>query len=243
MPIHIIDNFNLGINKPIDNRTVVGDEYYYSSKESIVHKYAGLRVWDADSGLSFIWTGTDWVADSSQVSPLGLNETLQIGNTGSSIRLENGGESEPSYTFFGDDNTGMWRKSEDTLAFSAGGFERMTIDTSVKLSSNLEFRLITQGVSSEYELDCSITNSWELLLFSNTDIDYVNPKVGVYILLIKQDGVGNRRLNFAPNRFLVPDSGFGINLEPNGVTLLNMYYVSDKMIITSVSSLIDPTLL
>jgi hypothetical protein len=68
MPIQIIDNFELGSGKPIDNRFVVGPGQFYTDKNNITHKYTGLRVWDLTSGLPgvpYVWDGTSWQTEAS----------------------------------------------------------------------------------------------------------------------------------------------------------------------------------
>lgn len=68
MPIQIIDNFELGAQKPIDNRFVVGPGQFYTDKNDITHKYTGLRVWDLTSGLPgvpYVWDGSSWQTEAS----------------------------------------------------------------------------------------------------------------------------------------------------------------------------------
>lgn len=70
MSIQIIDNFNLNVAKPIDDRFVVGSQSLYpnvsyNDKNDIPYKYAGLRVWDLDLGVPFYWNGTSWLSENS----------------------------------------------------------------------------------------------------------------------------------------------------------------------------------
>lgn len=65
MPIQIIDNFNLGADKPIDNRLVVGPNQFYTDKDDIDNKYIGLRIWDINDDSSYIWKGTAWELETS----------------------------------------------------------------------------------------------------------------------------------------------------------------------------------
>lgn len=65
MPIQIIDNFDLGASKPIDNRIVVGSQSFYTNKDNITHKYPGMRVWDLDLGIPFVWTGSTFSSENS----------------------------------------------------------------------------------------------------------------------------------------------------------------------------------
>lgn len=68
MPIQIIDNFELGASKPIDNRFVVGAvDSFYADKNDIPYKYIGLRVWDLTGGApgtGYVWDGTAWQGEA-----------------------------------------------------------------------------------------------------------------------------------------------------------------------------------
>lgn len=48
-----------------------------------------------------------------------------------------GRQSNPSYSFLNDTNTGMWSSAPDTLNFSAGGVQRLKLDTSGALFANV----------------------------------------------------------------------------------------------------------
>jgi hypothetical protein len=52
MAIQIIDNFNISVAKPIDDRFVVGPQSFYTDKNDIPYKYSGIRVWDLNDGSS-----------------------------------------------------------------------------------------------------------------------------------------------------------------------------------------------
>ena len=65
MAIQIIDNFNLSVAKPIDDRFVVGSQSFYTNRNNIPYKYKGLRIWDLNDGVPYVWNGTTWVGESS----------------------------------------------------------------------------------------------------------------------------------------------------------------------------------
>ena len=52
---------------------------------------------------------------------------LNVFTPGTKIKNATGSASDPTYTFDGDANTGMFRPSTDALGFSTGGTERLTI--------------------------------------------------------------------------------------------------------------------
>ena len=65
MSIQIIENFDLTTTKPIDNRFVVGPTSFYVNKDDINYKYPGLRVWDLNDGIPYVWSGSTWSSENS----------------------------------------------------------------------------------------------------------------------------------------------------------------------------------
>ena len=65
MAIQIIDNFNLSVAKPIDDRFVVGSQSFYTNRNNIPYKYTGLRIWDLNDGVPYVWNGTIWASENS----------------------------------------------------------------------------------------------------------------------------------------------------------------------------------
>jgi len=99
MSISIIDNFELGADKPMDNRFVVGPGLKYETKAEITHKYTGLKTWDINDGLGYLWNGSSWELDpSSETIAVGPGSTSSIakftssGNIGNSIMVESSGK-------------------------------------------------------------------------------------------------------------------------------------------------------
>lgn len=74
MSIIIIQGFQVNINEPIDNRFVVGATGYgsdpnqkpfYSNKNLIEYKYCGLRIWDFNDNIPYVWNGNDWISENT----------------------------------------------------------------------------------------------------------------------------------------------------------------------------------
>ncbi len=65
MPIQIIDNFDLSAPKPIDNRFVVGPTSFYTHRDLIPYKYPGMRIWDLNDSIPYVWTGTTYSSENS----------------------------------------------------------------------------------------------------------------------------------------------------------------------------------
>jgi hypothetical protein len=65
MSIQIIDNFQINNSKPIDNRMVVGPGQFYTTRDSLPYKYDGMRVWDLNDNIPFVWTGSTFSTESA----------------------------------------------------------------------------------------------------------------------------------------------------------------------------------
>jgi hypothetical protein len=71
MPIQILDNFEVNVAKPIDNRFVVGSQSFYTNKEQIPYRYPGLRIWDLNDNFPYIWTGVTWSNENQSGTVIG----------------------------------------------------------------------------------------------------------------------------------------------------------------------------
>lgn len=77
MAIIIVDNFKVDINNPIDNRFVVGSQSipsgtssvyptpFYAYRNDITYKYPGLRIWDFNDNIPYVWNGTVWINENT----------------------------------------------------------------------------------------------------------------------------------------------------------------------------------
>jgi hypothetical protein len=77
MPIQIIDNFDLNAPRPIDNRFVVGPTSFYTHRDLIPYKYPGMRIWDLNDSIPYVWTGTTYSSENS-VSVTGTGTPTRI---------------------------------------------------------------------------------------------------------------------------------------------------------------------
>ena len=74
--MQIIDGFTVNVAKPIDDRLVTSGT---SSRDAIVYKYNGLRVYDIDSKQPYVWNGTIWTSENnSTVTRTGTTTTGYI---------------------------------------------------------------------------------------------------------------------------------------------------------------------
>ena len=60
--MQILDGFTVNTAQPIDDRLVTSGT---ASRNAIVYKYNGLRVYDTDSKQPYVWNGSIWTSESS----------------------------------------------------------------------------------------------------------------------------------------------------------------------------------
>jgi len=65
MSIQLVDNFQVNTANPIDNRFVVGSSCFYTHRDLIPYKYAGMRIWDLNDTLPYYWTGTTYSSENT----------------------------------------------------------------------------------------------------------------------------------------------------------------------------------
>lgn len=70
--MQIIDGFELNASRPIDSRMVTSGT---ASRNSIVWKYNGLRIYDTDAKQPYVWNGTAWVSENSSSVTIGALAT------------------------------------------------------------------------------------------------------------------------------------------------------------------------
>jgi hypothetical protein len=144
----------------------------------------------------------------------------------------------PSICFSNDIDTGIFRPNADQLGISTGGVERVRFTNNETLFSNAVHHTVTTNanVSGTYSVDMNASNVFNLTLTGDTTLNYTNDAVGSYIIQITQDATGGRTLSFASNRFL-SDGVPSISTAANSISLIQLLFVSDKAIITSIQNL------
>ena len=74
--MQIIDGFTVNAAQPIDDRLVTSGT---ASRNAIVYKYNGLRVYDIVANQPYVWNGTIWTSEnSSTVTITGTTTTSYI---------------------------------------------------------------------------------------------------------------------------------------------------------------------
>jgi hypothetical protein len=70
--MQIINGFTVNTTKPIDDRLVTSGT---ASRNAIVYKYNGLRVYDIESKQPYVWDGTVWTSENSNSVTITLPTT------------------------------------------------------------------------------------------------------------------------------------------------------------------------
>ena len=164
MSINVIDNFEIGVSKPIDNRFVVGPSLYYTNRDFISYKYTGLRIWDLNDpapGSPYVWTGATWSNENTSGTVIGSGNsgyvTKFIGsspssNIGDSAIFESGGNVGIGTTIFGSpvaklQVTGIIRTT--TGGFYGDGFNITGIDGGKIIAGSIPVNRLTNGSSNQ----------------------------------------------------------------------------------------------
>lgn len=77
MSIQLVDNFQLNSSLPLDSRFVVGPQCFYTHRDFIPYKYAGMRIWDLNDSLPYYWTGTTYSSENT-VAITGVGTVARI---------------------------------------------------------------------------------------------------------------------------------------------------------------------
>lgn len=89
MPIQLIDNFELNVQKPIDNRFVVGGtSSFYPTRFDIVNAYNGLRIWDLNDNQGYVYNGLTWSSEASLTTIQGSGITNYLAKFSTSNSLD-----------------------------------------------------------------------------------------------------------------------------------------------------------
>ena len=113
----------------------------------------------------------------------------------------------------------------DNVSYSVSGGLSLTdlISSNVKAKTFELTQPSSINSTSTTTLDLSTGNVLQVVLTGNTTLAFTNPKIGTYIIKIKQDATGNRTLNFPTIKWsdaAVPT----ITTTPNAVDLITLIY-------------------
>jgi hypothetical protein len=101
------------------------------------------------------------------------------------------------------------------------------------------YSIINNSVTGTYSMDMALSNVFNLTLTGNTTLDYTNAGEGSYVLLIKQDGTGNRQLTLAGGGKFIGATAVSIGTASNAKSLIQMMYIGTQSIVASQRNLIN----
>jgi len=164
---------------------------YHAGSEKLATTSTGIDVTGTVTADGYVHTGdTDtkfhFPADN-QLSLIGggaeIARAYQIAGAYGVLRVNGSGSATyPNFTFNGDDNTGMYRASTDTLGFTTAGAEKMRIDATGQVGI---------GTSTpSAKLDVAGTTKAEQYLLDAVSKDISDTAVDVFIYDTRKDSDG-----------------------------------------------------
>ena len=174
MPIQLIDNFELSVPKPIDNRIVVGAGFTYTDRNSIPLPYVGMRVYDVNDSTPYVYTGATWSFDVSKVAitedlsssslhyipfVFGTSSVQTMKSSGTRLRFQpstgrlqfaDGSATNPTLSFVGTGTkfVGIYRPNTTSLAISVNDAKLFEVGASGITASQRFFVKGSSVVSS-----------------------------------------------------------------------------------------------
>jgi len=132
--------------------------HVYSNTSGVIATISGPNSYNSETGISLavdrakisgVLNGSGGSPGASlrfhtQPDSGSLTERMRINSTGQ-VLAQAHGVSTPSFSFIGDNNTGMTRPTGDTLQFVTGGSERMRINSSDVMIGKNTSDINTQG--------------------------------------------------------------------------------------------------
>lgn len=246
MAINIVDQFQVNTYLPIDNRFVVGTASmstttgtyspFYLYRDDILYKYPGLRIWDFNDGVPYVWTGSTWSNENTTgalVESAGGHQNWipKFKNNftllGKSLMFDNGDNiflGNPSSTTFptgvtGGINVKGWVKTN--TGFVGDGFLIDNLDANKVINGHLKIQYIdytnptnTPGYLNgvNYVLTSNGgNNSWQDINAINPIIQGINLGGGAGIFA----GINNDQYEFRS----LTSTGFDITPTSNTINL------------------------
>ncbi|HEX8562532.1 MAG TPA: hypothetical protein VF676_06080 [Flavobacterium sp.] len=119
----------------VSPNNVVPGFYYWTGSAWAAMGGDTTRQWSL-SGNSGTTPGTDYLGTTDNVDLRIKTNGADRFNFSSNGRLrsyDNGITAQPTYSWIGDEDTGLWRPSADVIAFSTGGVERLRIPAAAQV--------------------------------------------------------------------------------------------------------------
>jgi hypothetical protein len=230
MSIKVIDNFEVNVTKPIDNRFVVGSQSFYTNRDSIPYKYSGLRIWDLNDSLPYVWTGATWSNETAAGTVTGsgtAGRLVKFVGSGSSIANSIVSESGTVISVAGSITT--TGNITTTAQFSGNGSSITSINANNITTGTLAIGRLPNGSSSQVLLSGTTTPVWTNLssvtvgsstnainATNTTNINVISDSTNsnsLYVPFVAATGNQQLRINTARSIRINPSSG---NVYVNG---------------------------
>lgn len=131
-------NASIGDHTTLSTGDTLGEFSFAGSNGTQMNQGASITVnTTGAAGTEYYPAEINFLTSTGSAMP---SQRLKIGNTAITTTgiyvAPLGANSAPTYTFTGDNNTGMWSSGADTLNFSVGGVNRVSIDSSGRLTAS-----------------------------------------------------------------------------------------------------------
>jgi len=228
MPIKVIDNFEVNVTKPIDNRFVVGPQSFYTNRDSIPYKYSGLRIWDLNDSLPYVWTGATWSNETAAGTVIGSGSsgylTKFVGSSptstiGDSTIFESGGNVAIGTLIFGSPvaklqvggiirttTGGFYGDGSNITGINGANITNGSV-TPIKIANGSNNSLLASGLSTPEWKDPLTITVGSINIIQNSD------NSDLYIPFVSGDGSQQLKVNTTANSIRINPSNGAFRID------------------------------
>lgn len=165
MPIQLIDNFELNTAKPLDNRMVVGPDFFYNTKEDIpsINRYEGLRIWDTNDSSPYVWDGSGFIPEAPGIGGSGTIGYIPVFNDVESVTNSN--------IRFTNNSIGIGAAPDDNFTLSVNGAVKASSYEGIGINiSNINATNITTGSLNPLRIGGGTGGAIQVLINNQSNI-------------------------------------------------------------------------